>query len=154
MGAYYYTTEAFNELAIIWDLDEDEEGNVQHIAEHGIEKDDVAHVFDHPVGGDTSDSSQRPMVFGYTLDGRYITVIYEQIDDDTVYPVTAFEVPEPVYEQIMAKEITRDRKLTPEEAAKYRKIREEVELEKPEIIAKAQQARCEARRQQLAAGMR
>jgi hypothetical protein len=30
------------------------------------------------------------------LDGRYITVIYEQIDDDTVYPVTAFEVPEPV----------------------------------------------------------
>jgi len=36
-------------VAIIWDLDEDEEGNVQHMAEHGIEKDDVAHVFDHPV---------------------------------------------------------------------------------------------------------
>jgi DNA-binding phage protein len=53
----------------------------------------------------------------------------------------------------MAKQITRDRKLTPEEAAKYRKIREEVELERPEIIAKAQQARCEARRQQLAAVM-
>ena len=53
----------------------------------------------------------------------------------------------------MAKQITRDRKLTPEEAAKYRKIREEVESEKPEIIAKAQQARCEARRQQLAAIM-
>ena len=35
----------------------------------------------------------------------------------------------------MARQITRDRKLTPEEAAKYRKIREEVELEKPEIIA-------------------
>lgn len=43
-------------VAIIWDLDEDEEGNVRHIAEHGIEKDDVAHVFDHPVGGDTSKS--------------------------------------------------------------------------------------------------
>jgi len=53
----------------------------------------------------------------------------------------------------MAKQITRDRKLSPEEAAKYRKIREEVELEKPEIIAKAQQARNEARRQQLAAIM-
>ena len=53
----------------------------------------------------------------------------------------------------MAKQITRDRKLTREEAAKYRKIREEVELEKPEIIAKAQRARCEARRQQLAAIM-
>jgi hypothetical protein len=34
------------------------------------------------------------MIFGYTLDGRYITVICEQIDEDTVYPVTAFEVPE------------------------------------------------------------
>lgn len=53
----------------------------------------------------------------------------------------------------MTKQITRDRKLTPQEAAKYRKIREEVELEKPEFIAKAQQARSEARRQQLAAIM-
>jgi predicted XRE-type DNA-binding protein len=53
----------------------------------------------------------------------------------------------------MAKQITRDRKLTPEEAAKYRKIREEVESEKPEIIAKAQLARSEARRRQLTAIM-
>ena len=53
----------------------------------------------------------------------------------------------------MAKQITRDRKLTPEEAATYRKIREEVELEKPEIIAKAQQARRETRRKQLVAVM-
>ena len=54
----------------------------------------------------------------------------------------------------MAKQITRDRKLTPEEAAKYRKIREEIELEKPEIIAKAQHARSEARRRQLTAIMK
>ena len=53
----------------------------------------------------------------------------------------------------MARQITRDRKLTPEEAAKYRKIREEVELEKPEIIAQAQRARSDARRKQLAAVM-
>jgi len=82
-------------VSIIWDLDDDEEGNSLHIAEHGIDKDDVAHVFDHPVGSGISDSSQRRMVFGYTFDGRYITVVYEQIDADTVYPVTAFEVPEP-----------------------------------------------------------
>jgi len=50
----------------------------------------------------------------------------------------------------MAKHVTRDRKLTPEEATKYRKIREDVESEKPEIIAKAQQARRDARRKQLA----
>ena len=83
------------DVSIIWDLDDDEEGNVLHVAEHGIEKGDVAYVFDHPVGIGTSGSSKRPMIFGYTTDGRYITVIYEQIDEDTVYPVTAFEVPEP-----------------------------------------------------------
>ncbi len=53
----------------------------------------------------------------------------------------------------MAKQATRNRKLTPEEAAKYRKIREEVELEKPEVIAKAQQARRDSRLKQLAVVM-
>jgi hypothetical protein len=27
--------------------------------------------------------------------GAYIIVIYQQIDEDTIYPVTAYEVPEP-----------------------------------------------------------
>ena len=53
----------------------------------------------------------------------------------------------------MAKQVIRDRKLTPEESAKYRTIREQIELENPEIIAKAQQSRREARRNQLAAVM-
>jgi uncharacterized DUF497 family protein len=93
---YYYTArDAVMNVTFIWDLDDEEEGNVLHIALHGIEKEDVAHVFDNPVGFSTSDSSGRPMVFGYTIDDRYIAVIYEQIDEDTVYPVTAFEVPEP-----------------------------------------------------------
>ena len=84
-----------NHLAIFWDLDDDEEGNVQHIAEHGIDKEDVAEVFASPVAQDVSRSSGRPMVFGYTADNRYITVIYDTIDEETVYPVTAFEVLEP-----------------------------------------------------------
>ncbi len=54
----------------------------------------------------------------------------------------------------MAKQTTRTRKLTPEEAAKYQEIREEVEIEKPQLIAKAQRARHDARRQQLVAIMR
>jgi DNA-binding phage protein len=32
--------------------------------------------------------------------------------------------------------ITRDRKLTPEEAAKYRKVREQVQAELPELVAR------------------
>ncbi len=44
----------------------------------------------------------------------------------------------------------RDRKLTPELAAKYRQMRAEIEAEKPQIIAKAHHVPREARRMQLA----
>lgn len=54
----------------------------------------------------------------------------------------------------MVRQITRNRKLTPEEAEEYRKVREEIEMEKPEIIVKAQQARRDARCKQLTAVMR
>ncbi|MCG8584093.1 MAG: helix-turn-helix domain-containing protein [Pirellulales bacterium] len=53
----------------------------------------------------------------------------------------------------MAKQVTRDRQLTPEEAAKYHKVRAGIEAEKPQIIAKGQQARQAARRKQLATVM-
>ena len=33
--------------------------------------------------------------FGFTDFGRYIVVVFEEVDDDSVYPVTAYEVPEP-----------------------------------------------------------
>ena len=32
-------------------------------------------------------------LFGDTSTGRHLIVVYEQIDDDTVYPVTAYDVP-------------------------------------------------------------
>jgi len=54
----------------------------------------------------------------------------------------------------MAKHIHRDRKLTPAEAARYRQMRAEIEIEKPAIVAKAQKARRDALRQQLTAVMR
>ncbi len=42
-----------------------------------------------------SNSSGNPAAWGYTPDGTYIIVIYQQIDQDTIRVVTAFEVPEP-----------------------------------------------------------
>ncbi len=33
------------------------------------------------------------MVFGETLAGRFLMVVYEEIDADTVYPITAYDVP-------------------------------------------------------------
>ena len=76
----------------IWDLDEDPRGNVKHIAEHDITKEEVEEVLDNPNGIETSRSSGRPIAFGLTSTGRLIAVVYEEIDEDTVYPVTAYEV--------------------------------------------------------------
>ena len=45
----------------IWDLDDDPEGNVQHIAEHGITKEEVEEVLENPDGIEASRSSGRPV---------------------------------------------------------------------------------------------
>ena len=76
----------------IWDLDDDPEGSVQHIAEHGISKAEVEEVLRSPTGIESSRSSQRPIAFGVTSTGRLIAVVYETVDEDTAYPITAFEV--------------------------------------------------------------
>src|SRR5687768_10214380 len=39
--------------------------------------------------------SGRPCKFGWTSTGRHIIVIWQEVDSDTVYPVTAYEVPPP-----------------------------------------------------------
>jgi uncharacterized DUF497 family protein len=80
---------------IIWDDEEEEGGNVQHIAEHGLVIEDVEHVIENPASSGVSASSGRPCFFGYTPGGDYIVVIYDEVDADTIYPITANEVPEP-----------------------------------------------------------
>ncbi len=80
-------------LHIIWN--DEPGGNVEHIEEHGLTPADVEDVLLNPERRGKSKSSGQPCVFGYTDDGTYIIVIYEQIDEDTIYPVTAYEVPEP-----------------------------------------------------------
>ena len=77
---------------IIWN--EEPGGNVEHIAEHGLKPEDVEEVIFNPVGHDVSRTSFLPIVFGFTPDGRYVLVVYEKIDDVTVYPVTAYAVEE------------------------------------------------------------
>jgi hypothetical protein len=57
--------------------------------------DEVEYVLANYDASSTSKSSGRPCVFGYTPDGRYIIVIFEQVDEDTVIPVTAYEIDEP-----------------------------------------------------------
>ncbi len=79
--------------AIIWDLDDDPNGNVRHCAAHGVTQEEVEAVFENATDVDISRSSGRPVVFGHTRAGRHLMVVYEQVDAETVYPVTAYEVP-------------------------------------------------------------
>ena len=69
--------------------------NTRHIAEHGISQDDFEAVVQHSTNRGFSRRSLLPVAWGYTEDGKYILAVYEHIDDITVNPITAYEVPEP-----------------------------------------------------------
>lgn len=79
--------------SILWDLDDDPDGNVQHCAEHGVTKDEVEEVLQNAEDSDISRSSGRPVVFGDTSTGRHLMVVYEEVESDMVYPITAYDVP-------------------------------------------------------------
>ena len=42
---------------IIWDLDDDSDGNVQHCAEHAVTKEEIEEVFGNATDADISRSS-------------------------------------------------------------------------------------------------
>ena len=85
-------------VEFIWDLEDDPDGNVQHVAEHGIAVEEVEEVvrgcYDDAVA---SRSRGRPTVFGWTSTGKHLAVIFEVVDEEQpqVYVVTAFEAPPP-----------------------------------------------------------
>lgn len=79
--------------SIIWDLDDDPDGNVRHCAEHGVTKEEVEEVFENVTDTDVSRTSGFPVIFGETRTNRHLMVVYEEIDEHTVYPITAYEVP-------------------------------------------------------------
>ena len=90
-------------IQVIWDLEDDPRGNVQHIAEHGVTPDEVEEVFNDQYNQtEYSASSGRPITFGWTAAERYLAVVWELIEDDplVLYPITAYPVPEPRKEKL------------------------------------------------------
>ncbi|HET6881970.1 MAG TPA: hypothetical protein VFI31_17520 [Pirellulales bacterium] len=67
---------------------------IAHLAEHDVTPEDFEFVLDHPIKQGKSDSSGRPCVWGYTEHGRHLIAVYQRLDDLTILPVTAYEVPE------------------------------------------------------------
>jgi hypothetical protein len=79
--------------SIIWDLDDDPDGNVMHCLEHDISKTEIEEVVENAMDADISRSSGRPVLFGDTSSGRHIMVVFDIVDSDTIYPITAYDVP-------------------------------------------------------------
>jgi hypothetical protein len=80
---------------IAWDDDDDPDGNIQHVAEHGLSKEEVESVLLEASNVEgTSRSSGRPIVFGWTSTGWFIAVVYEWSSDNppVIYPITAYDV--------------------------------------------------------------
>jgi uncharacterized DUF497 family protein len=66
---------------------------IEHLAEHGVSPEDFQEVVRDPEEIGESRSSGRPCCWGETPDGRYLLCVFEKLDDSTILPITAFEVP-------------------------------------------------------------
>ena len=80
-------------LTFIWI--EGDDGNIAHCAEHGVTTGDVEFVFENAGESDVdvSESSDRPIVFGDTPDGRTVAVVFEWVEVPvSVYVINAYEV--------------------------------------------------------------
>lgn len=81
---------------VIWDDPDDADGNIAHIDLHGITPDEVLDVLlARETADEFSETTGLPMVFGPCSSGKYIAVVYEEYDEHTRRPVTAYEVPRP-----------------------------------------------------------
>jgi uncharacterized DUF497 family protein len=88
------------QVKFIWDLEDDSEGNYWHICVegHGVTQEEVEEVVcDRYAYAVASQSSGRPMVFGFTSTGKHLAVVFVIVDETvpSVYPVTAYETPPP-----------------------------------------------------------
>lgn len=86
------------EPLVIWDVEDDPYGNVFHILENGVTQDEVEDVVSEPRNTTSlSRSSGNPVTFGWTTTGKYVAVVWENVDDDprTIRPITAYEVEPP-----------------------------------------------------------
>jgi hypothetical protein len=68
-----------NDAQILWDLEDDPDGNVQHIAAHGVTVEEYVDVFAANYADATiSRESGNPIAFGWTLTGKHIAVVWEE----------------------------------------------------------------------------
>jgi hypothetical protein len=68
--------------------------SIDHLAEHDVTSEEFEQVVSNPDFEDISRSTGNPVAFGATSEGRYLCCVFRRLDDDTVEPVTAYDVEE------------------------------------------------------------
>jgi len=68
---------------------------VEHLAEHGVTRKDFEEVVGRPEQRGESRSTGRPCCWGETSGGSYLLCVHEYLDEMTIVPITAYEVPRP-----------------------------------------------------------
>jgi hypothetical protein len=67
---------------------------IDHLLEHDVTTEEFEQIVSNPESEDVSRSTSNPLAFGYTADGRHLCCIFKRLDQDTIEPVTAYEVGE------------------------------------------------------------
>ena len=67
---------------------------IDHLAQHGVTPEEFEEVVGDPDFEDVSRSTGNPVAFGLTSEGRYICCVFRRLDDETIEPVTAYDVGE------------------------------------------------------------
>lgn len=65
---------------------------IKYIGQHGVTPDEFEEVVLNAIDVYKSRSSGRPIVFGPTSTGKFLACVFEYLDDETVLPVTAYEI--------------------------------------------------------------
>jgi hypothetical protein len=72
-------------IAFAWDADDDEDGNVHHIARHNVTPSEAEYVVRNAnLGFDRSGSSSYPISFGRTKTGRYLAVVWSAVGTNPI----------------------------------------------------------------------
>gem|GEM_PF-6106211 len=82
---------------IRWVMPEDvsdvRHSNVDHIAQYGLNMEDVEQALVDTYGPERRNKvKDRWEQAGFAVDGTLILVIYEYIDEMTIYPITAYSI--------------------------------------------------------------
>ena len=67
---------------------------VDHLAEHDVTPEEFEEIVSRPEDEGRSRSSGNLVAFGSTSTGRYLCCVFKRLDDETIEPVTAYDVGE------------------------------------------------------------